>query len=314
MEKVLVTGGAGFIGSHIAEALLEKGYLVDVVDNLSTGKRENVPTGVDFYQCDICSSELAKVFDAVRPHYVIHAAAQIDVNRSLSDPGFDARVNIQGSLRVMDLARIHGCRRIVYSSSAAVYGNPQYLPVDENHPLDAISPYGISKHTVEHYLYMYRELYGLDYLVLRYANVYGPRQDASGEGGVVAIFTDRLLRGQAPTVYGDGSQTRDFVYVKDIAKANVLALATGGGQIMNVSSGQETSVIELLRLIQEEMGCGEATLFEKARPGEISRSVLCNHRMEQILRWKPEVDLATGLKATVEEVGKSASKPSKGVS
>ena len=308
MEKVIVTGGAGFIGSHIAEALLDSGYQVAIVDNLSTGRRENVPIGVDFHECDICSKELATIFEAVDPQYVIHAAAQIDVNRSLSDPMFDARVNIQGSLNVLELARRYGCKRVVYSSSAAVYGNPKYLPIDEEHQIDAISPYGISKHTVEHYLYMYREVYDLDYVVLRYANVYGPRQDASGEGGVVAIFTDCLLRGMVPTVYGDGSQTRDFVYVKDIAKANILALGTGGGQIINVSSGQETSVMELLRLLQDEIGSGGEVAFAKARPGEISRSILCNHKMRQLLQWQPEVGLATGLKATVEEAGKVTSK------
>ncbi|NMB46097.1 MAG: NAD-dependent epimerase/dehydratase family protein [Firmicutes bacterium] len=313
MNRVLVTGGAGFIGSHIVEALLSKGCQVAVVDNLSTGKREHVPSGVDFYRCDICSAELAAVFAAFQPEYIVHAAAQVHVGTSLEKPDIDAQTNILGSLNVLELARCYGCRRVVYSSSAAVYGNPEYLPVDETHPLRPISPYGISKHTVEHYLYIYRELYDLDYVVLRYANVYGPRQDASGEGGVVAIFADRLLEGRSPIVYGDGEQTRDFVYVKDVALANVLALTVGGGHILNVSSGTETSIGELLGLLQAETGYQGQVLYQDERPGEIRRSILCNRQLGKILNWKQEVDLVTGLKATVEEVGKSVMNPPKGV-
>lgn len=313
MDRVLVTGGAGFIGSHIVEGLVAEGCQVAVVDDLSTGKREYVPPGVDFYQCDICSPELMEVFEAFRPEKIVHAAAQIDVGTSLDKPDFDARVNILGSLNVLELARRSGCTRIVYSSSAAVYGNPQYLPIDEGHPLCPISPYGISKHTVEHYLHMYRELYGLDYVVLRYANVYGPRQDASGEGGVVAIFTHRLLEGEPPVVYGDGGQTRDFVYVKDVAKANVLALGVGGGYTLNVSSGIETSINELVTCLRAKTGYKGQVLYEKQRPGDIGRSVLCNRKSEEALNWKPEVDLVVGLGKTAEEVGKSVIRPSKGV-
>jgi UDP-glucose 4-epimerase len=314
MNRVLITGGAGFIGSHIAEALLDNGYQVIVVDDLSTGKKENVPPDAEFYQCDICSPELQAVFATTKPEKVIHTAAQVHVGTSLEKPGLDARVNIQGSLHVLELARRYGCSRVIYSSSAAVYGNPQYLPVDETHPLWPISPYGISKHTVEHYLYMYRELYGLDYVVLRYANVYGPRQDASGEGGVVAIFTHHLLQGKPPVIYGDGQQTRDFVYVEDIAKANLLALALGGGHILNVSSGTETSINHLLGILQKETGYQGQVFYEKERPGDISRSVLCNQKLEKTFNWKPETDLPTGLRVTVAEVGKAATKPREGVS
>lgn len=314
MDTVLITGGAGFIGSHIAEVLLAQGCQIIVVDNLSTGKREYVPSGCKFYQCDICSPELDAVFAAIKPDKIVHAAAQVRVGTSLEKPSFDARVNIQGSLHILELARRYNCSRVIYSSSAAVYGNPQYLPVDEIHPLQPISPYGISKHTVEHYLYMYRELYDLDYVVLRYANVYGPRQDASGEGGVVAVFADRLLQGKPPVIYGDGKQTRDFVYVKDVAKANLLALAMGGGHVLNVSSGIETSINQLFGALQKETGYRGQVLHDRERPGDIGRSVLCNRKLESIFKWKPETDLITGLRATVAEVGKAGTKPREGVS
>ncbi len=312
MERILVTGGAGFIGSHIADALLAEGYTVGVVDDLSTGKRENVPLEAAFYQCDICSPELKAVFADFKPDKIIHAAAQVRVTTSLKAPEFDARVNILGSLQVLELARRFGCSRIIYSSSAAVYGNPQYLPVDEGHPLNPISPYGISKHTVEHYLYMYHQLYGLDYVVLRYSNVYGPRQDSSGEGGVVAIFADRLLAGKPPIVYGDGCQTRDFIYVKDIARANVLAAKLGGGRILNVSSQTETSVNELVSLLQRETGYSGEVIYQEERPGEISRSFLSNCELRKVFNWKPEVDLRSGLRETVSEFRKTGRNPSKG--
>ncbi len=312
MERILVTGGAGFIGSHIVEALLAEGYKVAVVDDLSTGKRENVPSAARFYQCDICSPELEAVFADFEPDKIIHAAAQVRVTISLEKPQVDARVNILGSLHVLELARRFRCSRIVYSSSAAVYGNPQYLPVDEAHPLNPISPYGISKHTAEHYLHMYRELYGLDYVVLRYSNVYGPRQDSSGEGGVVAVFTDRLLTGKPPVIYGDGGQTRDFIYVKDVARVNVLALKAGSGGIFNVSTQTETSVNELLKLIQMEIGGSGEVIYEKERPGEIRRSFLSNRELVRTFNWHPEVDLKTGLRETVAEFRKSGSSFSKG--
>lgn len=313
MERILVTGGAGFIGSHIADALLAEGYRVGVVDDLSTGKREYIPLEASFYQCDICSSELETVFVDFKPDKIIHAAAQVRVTTSLEAPEFDARINIIGSLNLLELARRFGCSRIIYSSSAAVYGNPEYLPVDEEHPLNPISPYGISKHTVEHYLHMYQQLYGLDYVVLRYSNVYGPRQDSSGEGGVVAIFTDRLLAGEPPIIYGSGCQTRDFIYVKDVARANVLALKLGGGRILNVSSQTETSVNELLRLIQMETGYSGEVIYQEERPGEISRSFLSNRELVRVFSWKPEVDLTRGLRETVSEVRKTGNNPSKGV-
>lgn len=299
MRRVLVTGGAGFIGSHVVDILVENGYEVAVVDNLSSGRRENLRPGVAFFLCDIRNPELKEVFRQFRPQAVVHAAAQIDVRRSVENPGFDADVNIKGSLVVLEQARMWGVKRVIYSSSAALYGNPRYLPVEESHPVVAVSPYGISKHTVEHYLYMYRDLYGLDFVALRYANVYGPRQDPTGEGGVVAIFTDRLLQGQTPVIYGDGEQTRDFVYVRDVARANLLALERGGGHILNVSGQKETTINRLFEILSEETGYKGRPRYEAERPGEIRRSVLANRKAKEVLGWEPQVDLVTGLRQTV---------------
>lgn len=265
--RVLVTGGAGFIGSHIVELLLQHGHEVAVVDNLSTGVESNLLSGVRLYRVDITSCEIGEVFAEERPEVVVHQAAQIDVRRSVEDPIFDANVNILGSINLLEHARRAGVRKVVYASSAAVYGNPLTVPVEEDHPILATSPYGASKYTVEKYLHLYRELYGLDYTVLRYANVYGPRQDPLGEGGVVAIFTHRLAQGLPVTVFGDGEQTRDYVYVGDVALANLMALTAGGGQVINVSCGQEVSVNELLRVMQEVTGLEAEVIRAPERPG-----------------------------------------------
>lgn len=293
--RVLVTGGAGFIGSHVVELLLESGHDVSVVDNLSTGVERNVPSGARLYRVDITSAALAEVMATEEPEVVIHHAAQIDVRRSVEDPAFDAAVNILGSINLLEHARRTGVRKIVYASSAAVYGNPLYVPVDEEHPILATSPYGASKYTVEKYLYLYRELYGLDFTVLRYANVYGPRQDPLGEGGVVAIFTHRLAHGLPVTVFGDGEQTRDYVYVGDIARANLLALTAGGGQVVNVGCGREVSVNQLLRAMLEVTGVRAEVEWAPERPGEIRRSALANRRAQEALGWRPTLTLHEGL-------------------
>lgn len=293
--RVLVTGGAGFIGSHVVERLLEEGHDVSVVDNLSTGDESNVAPGARLYRVDITSPEIGEVMAAERPEVVIHHAAQIDVRRSVADPIFDARVNILGSINLLEHARRAGTRKIVYASSAAVYGNPLYVPVDEDHPILATSPYGASKYTVEKYLYLYRELYGLDFTVLRYANVYGPRQDPLGEGGVVAIFTHRLAHGLPVTIFGDGEQTRDYVYVGDVALANVLALTAGGGQVVNISCSQEVSVNQLLQAMQEVAGVQAEVEWAPERPGEIRRSALSNRRAQEALGWRPTITLRQGL-------------------
>ena len=299
MARVMVTGGAGFIGSHIVEELLAAGHEVSVVDNLQTGSEAWLPAGVAFYRISILDEALCDVMAEAAPEYVIHQAAQVNVARSVEDSAWDAQVNIVGSLRLLEACRKHGVRKVIYASSAAVYGEPRALPLVEDHPVAPLSPYGVSKHTVEHYLEVYRRLYGLNYTVLRYANVYGPRQDAQGEGGVVAIFTYRIVRGLGVTIDGSGEQTRDLVYVGDVARANVLALTAGDGEILNVSMGVETSVNRLLAAIEEAVGRRAEVRHGPPRPGDIVRSVLANGRARRVLGWEPRVSLAEGLQAVV---------------
>lgn len=299
--KVLVTGGAGFIGSHLTEALLEQGYEVTVTDNLSTGKLLNLPhKGENFHKLDITAPEFRQLVRELKPRYIFHQAAQIDVQTSLADPLLDAKVNILGTLNVLEACREAGVEKLIYASSAAVFGEPQYLGIDEAHPVEPLAPYGVSKHTPEHYLALYGQLYGLRWTALRYANVYGPRQDASGEGGVVAIFTDRLLKGQEPVIYGDGQQTRDFIYVADVVAANLSALERGDGGIYNIGTGQATSVLELYRTLAEllrESGEREVPPYRlaPARPGDIRNSYFNPQRAEQELDWRARYSLRQGL-------------------
>lgn len=297
--RVLVTGGAGFIGSHVVEALLEANHEVVVVDNLSTGKEENLPPGVPLYKADITDPGIEDIFQEIRPRALIHQAAQVAVPVSLRDPVFDANVNIIGTLNLLEACRKYGVEKMVFASSAAVYGNPKYLPVDEEHPLRPLSGYGISKHTVERYLEAYQELYGLRWTALRYANIYGPRQDALGEGGVVAIFIDKLLSNQRAVIFGDGEQTRDFVYVKDAATANLLALEHGDNQILNISTGQASTVNELYTLIRQEVGSPLQPEYGLPRAGDIVHSYLDNKRAVTQLNWQPKYSLARGLQETV---------------
>lgn len=297
--RVLVTGGAGFIGSHIVDAALAAGMTVGIIDNLSTGKERNLHPQARFYHVDITKAdEVDTAFADFRPDYVVHHAAQIDVRRSVNDPVHDAAVNILGTLNILAAARQQQVRKITYASSAALYGDPAYLPVDEKHPVQPLAPYGASKHTVEHYLEIYRVLYGLPYVALRYANVYGPRQDSKGEGGVVAIFTDRMLAGQEIVIFGDGEQTRDFVYVGDIARANLLALASTEVGICNISGQSEISVNGLFHLMSEVSGIQVRCTHVPERPGEIRRSILANGKAQTMLSWRPEVTLRAGLQQT----------------
>jgi UDP-glucose 4-epimerase len=297
--RLLVTGGAGFIGSHIVAAALTAGYETAIVDDLSTGNRRNVPSQARFFSVDITDAKaLEHVFAVFRPHYVAHHAAQIDVRRSVEDAGHDAAVNILGTINVLEAARRHGVRKVTYASSAAVYGNPTYLPVDEAHPIHPLSPYGASKHTVEHYLEIYRELYDLAYVVLRYSNVYGPRQNPNGDGGVIAIFTARILHGDEITIFGDGEQTRDFVYVGDVARANLLALSAPASGIVNISGQHEISVNALYKLMSEVAGMQVKSKRSPERPGEIRRSILANAKANELLGWTPAVSLREGIERT----------------
>jgi UDP-glucose 4-epimerase len=298
-RRVLVTGGAGFIGSHIVDEALAAGHEVAVIDNLSTGNKRNLNPAARFFAVDITDAcGLDEAFASFSPDFVIHHAAQIDVRRSVSDPAHDAAVNIGGSLNVLEACRRHGVRKVVYASSAALYGDPRYLPVDEEHPVLPMAPYGASKHTVEHYLEIYRELHGLPYMALRYSNVYGPRQDPKGEGGVVAIFTGRLLAGEEVVIYGAGEQTRDFIYVGDVARANLLALASSHCGIVNISGGGEISINDLFQRMVEACGRAVSCVHAPERSGEIRRSVLANDRARALLGWSPNVPLVEGLRQT----------------
>lgn len=299
--KVLVTGGAGFIGSHVVEALLAAGHSAVVVDDLSTGRRAHLPPAVPLIEMDIRDSGLAEVFARERPDGVSHHAAQVDVRRSVADPLGDADINVRGSLNVLEAARRAGVRRFVYASTGgAVYGEPEYLPVDERHPVNPLSPYGVSKHTVEHYLYLYRQNFGLESVVLRYPNVYGPRQNAHGEAGVVAIFASRLLRGEPVTIFGDGEQTRDFTYVSDCARANVLALANpAAAGLYNLGTGQATSINEICAALQALTGAPAAVQHSPAKVGETRFICLAAGRARAELGWQPEFSLADGLARTV---------------
>ena len=300
--KVLVTGGAGFIASHVVDLYLERGHEVVIVDDLSTGRESNLNPAAKFYRLDIRDPRLAEVFEKERPDVVNHHAAQMDVRRSVADPLFDADVNIRGSIQVLECARRSGVRRVIYiSTGGAVYGEPEYLPCDEAHPINPICPYGASKHTVEHYLYMYRQNYGLDYVVLRYPNVYGPRQDPHGEAGVVAIFTGQMLADQRVVINGDGEQLRDYVYVGDCAGANlkVLESAEASG-IFNLGSGRGASVKDIFRALQQATGYRHAAVLGPAKVGETRHIYLTAEKARRSLGWSPTLSLEEGLRRTVE--------------
>lgn len=300
--NVLVTGGAGFIGSNLVDALLRQAGRVTVIDDLSTGRRANLPPEVTLYRQDIADGEaLAEILRQESPEVVFHLAAQISVPRSLAEPGLDAGTNIVGTLNLLEACRLSGTRKVIYSSSAAVYGTPESLPVREDHPCRPLSPYGISKFSAELYLATYRHLYGLDYTILRYANVYGPRQEDSGEGGVVAVFIRHLLDGRPPVIYGDGEQTRDFIYVGDVVAANLQAIDRGAGQVLNISRGAPTSVNALLDILQRIAGTSLAPRREPPRPGDIVHSYLDNSRARRELAWGgPACGLEEGLRQTLE--------------
>jgi UDP-glucose 4-epimerase len=275
---------------------------VVIVDDLSTGRESNLNPAASFYRMDIRSPEIWEIFDRERPEIINHHAAQIDVRRSVTEPVFDADVNINGSLNLLEGARRVGVRRFIYiSSGGAVYGEPEYLPCDESHPINPVCPYGASKHVVEHYLYMYRELYNLDYCVLRYANVYGPRQDPLGEAGVVAIFTGKMLAGEQAIINGDGEQTRDFVYVGDCATANLLATEMDDiNAIYNIGCGVPTSINEIFDTLKEITGYRLPDVHGPAKLGETRHIHLTADKARKALGWAASVQLHEGLSKTVD--------------
>lgn len=299
--KALVTGAAGFIASHVVDLYLKNGYEVVIVDDLSTGRRSNLNPAATFYEMDIRDPKLAEVFEKERPDFVNHHAAQMDVRRSVVDPLFDASVNVLGSINVIECAKKYGVKRIVYiSTGGAVYGEPEYLPCDEAHPINPICQYGASKHTVEHYLYMYQINYGLNYTVIRYPNVYGPRQDPHGEAGVVAIFTGQMLKDQQVVINGDGEQVRDFAYVGDCARANLLALTANRNGIFNVGVNKGTSVNEIYQTLKAITGYKRDVVHGPAKVGETRKIYLNATKAQRELGWTPVVSLEEGLRQTVE--------------
>jgi UDP-glucose 4-epimerase len=298
--KVLVTGGAGFIGSNVADLYIEQGYEVIIVDDLSTGRRSNINPNAEFYELDIRSPQLREVFEQERPDFVNHHAAQMDVRRSVAEPILDADINILGSINLIECARRYDVKKFVYiSTGGAVYGEPVYLPCDEVHPIDPICQYGASKHTVEHYLYMYQANYGLNYTVLRYPNVYGPRQDPHGEAGVVAIFTRQMLSGEQVVINGDGEQERDFVHVADCARANLLALTTENNGIFNIGAGIGTTINQVYTVINEITGYKKDAVHGPPKLGETEKIYLDATKAREVLGWEPLVSLEEGLKSTV---------------
>ena len=301
----MVTGGAGFIGSNLADALIKQGHDVVVVDNLYMGRMENLNPKAKFYLMDIGSPELAKVFENEKIEVVYHQAAQMDVRKSVEDPMFDAGVNVLGTLNLLQNSVQNKIKRFLFASTGgAIYGEQDYFPADEEHPTRPCSPYGITKLTVEKYLYYYNLVFGLNYTILRYANVYGPRQNPHGEAGVVSIFVNRMLDGEQPIINGDGKQTRDYVYVGDVVHANLLALERGLNDIFNVGTGIETDVNEIFREINKSVGNNTPEEHGEAKVGEQMRSVVSYEKTKKYLGWEPEIDLRTGLNKTVEHFRK----------
>jgi UDP-glucose 4-epimerase len=299
--RILVTGGAGFIGSNVVDALVKDGHEVTVLDNLSTGKEENINPEVKFYNVDLLDLEsLELAFREFKPDVVNHHAAQIDVRKSVEDPAFDAEINIIGSINLFELSINYGVRRIIFSSTGgALYGELEKLPATEDTPIEPLSPYGVSKYCVENYLNYFKRLYGIERVILRYANVYGPRQDPLGEAGVVAIFTGKILKGEKPVIYGDGTQTRDYIFVEDVVKANVLALEGKEG-IYNIGTGKETSVNELVEIFSKVLGREIKSEYAPPRKGEVSRISLDADMAKKELSFVPKYSLPEGIRKTIE--------------
>jgi len=300
--RILVTGGAGFIGSNVVDRFIELGHEVAVFDDLSTGFREFVNPRAEFHLGDLAdASAIDRCVRTFEPEIVTHLAAQMDVRKSVTDPLFDARVNVLGSIGLLQACTKHGVRKVVYASTGgALYGEGRQLPATEDHPVNPESPYGASKHTVEHYLYLWKLLHGLDYTVLRYPNVYGPRQNPHGEAGVNAIFIGLMLEGKRPRIFGDGNAVRDYLYVSDVVDANVTALERGSGEMLNLGTGVGTSVNDIVRELQVILEFREDAIFEPARAGEIQRIYLDASRARQVLDWSPQVSFGDGLRRTVE--------------
>lgn len=299
--KILVTGGAGFIGSNLVDALIDQGHEVVVIDNLSAGSKENINDKASFIELDIVDKKLSEVFAAEKPEVVFHAAAQVDVRKSVADPVWDAQQNILGSINLLENCKKFKVRKIIFfSTGGAIYGDTTDIPTAETHAELPISPYGIGKLAVEKYLDYYHKIFSLPYISLRYANVYGPRQNSKGEAGVVAIFADQALAGQNPVITGDGKQTRDYVYVDDVVAANLKALAFDSVGIFNIGTGKETDVNDLAELIKKNVETDIEFTHGPAKPGEQQRSCLDWSKAKKELNWQPEVDIKQGIVKTLD--------------
>ena len=310
--KILVTGGAGFIASHVADAYIQLGHQVAILDDLSRGSRRNLNPRARFFEGDIQDRGFVdQVFADFQPETVNHHAAQMDVRRGVREPLFDARVNILGSLNLLEAAVANKTRRFIYVSTAgAAYGEPKTLPVTEECPINPITPYGISKHTVEHYLFTFSFLYGINYVVLRYGNVYGPRQSSQGEAGVFAIFSEQILAGIQPVIYGDGSKVRDYVFIDDVAQANVCALEKGAGEIFNIASGVPTTDQQVFSTTCSLLGQPDLKpRYQRKRAGEIDAICLNVSKAERLLGWKARVPLDEGARQTVAFLRQAAQQP-----
>lgn len=299
--KILVTGGAGFIASHIVDAFLEQGHSVVIIDDLSSGFEKNINPNAKFIRMNICDKDLTKLFEAEKFDVVNHHAAQMDVRKSVADPAFDANTNIIGTINLLQNALKFGVKKFMFASTGgAVYGEQDYFPADEKHSTQPKSPYGISKLAVEKYLYFYNSEYGLNYTILRYANIYGPRQNPFGEAGVVAIFSTKFLKGEQPVINGHGKQTRDYVFVSDVVNANLLTLTDEVSDIYNVGTGIETNVNELFHMLNKITMAGKEEQHGPAAAGEQLRSVITSDKLYNKFGWKPSTKFEDGLIQTVD--------------
>jgi len=300
--KILVTGGAGFIASNIVDLFIKEGHEVAIIDNLTTGKKENLNPKAKFYNADIRDKNLIKILEEFKPDIIDHHAAQIDVRKSCTDPLYTEEVNVIGTINLLEAAVKTKIKKVIFASTGgAIYGEiKDENGADENHKQDPISPYAITKRSVEMFLYFYKVTYGLNYTVLRYGNVFGPRQDPLGEAGVIAIFIGKIAKGENSTIYGDGEQLRDYVYVEDVAQANLLALNKGEGEIFNVGSGVGTSVNTLFKHLKEITQFMGTAVYAPPRAGELTRSVLNAEKIHKELGWQPKVDIEEGLRLTLK--------------
>jgi UDP-glucose 4-epimerase len=303
--KILVTGAAGFIGSHIVDELILKGHVVIGIDNFSSGKTNNINPNIVFEEIDITSNTLERVFLNEKPEIVIHNAAQVKVKNSMDNPINDAQINIIGTIRLLDYCRKYGVRKFIFASTSGIYGELKDNSLKENSKIDPLSFYAVSKYSSENYIRLYQDIYGINYTIFRYSNVYGPRQGQDGEGGVISTFIQNMLNGEISTIYGDGKQTRDFIYVKDVAKANISALNIGDNKVFNIGSNKTTNINQLYKIISDTLGINSSPKYLPVKVGDILHSKLDNSKAKKFLKWSPSWDLENGLLETIQWYNRS---------